>query len=201
QDKMGPLGQIFESVNTVFSGLGFIALVVTFRLQYDELRLQRQELASQRHAMNRTQKQLRRSAEADIRARHVELMRMSMEDGDLAEIWPEYRSGTTAKCEKQFAYANLVVQHQRMLYNLGVFAKADVHAFFRYAFTNQIMRDFWEARMVARQIAVHHRSAEWKFDNLVDKVYKEVLLSGSQPTSHGSELAACIEPEPESDAA
>ncbi len=85
-EKLGTLGQIVEPVSAAFSGLAFIALVVTFRLQYDELVLQRQELESQRHAMDRTQSELHRSADADIRACHVELMRLSMEDGDLAEV-------------------------------------------------------------------------------------------------------------------
>jgi hypothetical protein len=74
QLKMGPIGQIFESVNAAFSGLGFIALVITFRLQYDEIRLQRHELKNQHDAMEKSQRQLRRSAECDIQARHMDLI-------------------------------------------------------------------------------------------------------------------------------
>ncbi|HTJ69809.1 MAG TPA: hypothetical protein VL551_19890 [Actinospica sp.] len=61
-NRMGTLGQIFESVNAAFSGLAFIALVVTFRLQYDELKLQRAELQNQHQAMDKSQAELHRSA-------------------------------------------------------------------------------------------------------------------------------------------
>ena len=171
--QMGTLGQIFESVNAAFSGLGFIALVVTFRVQYEELRLQRRELKNQHTAMSESQQHLGRSAECDIRARHVELMRMAMDDEDLAEFWPEFQTGLPAKRMKQYNYANLVVQHQRMMYNLGAFTRGDVLKFFQYLFTSAIMRGYWEARMVARDVALETGSDEWAFEQLIDVAYNE----------------------------
>lgn len=171
--QMGTLGQIFESANAAFSGLGFVALVVTFRMQYDELRLQRRELRNQHAAMSESQQHLGRSAECDIRARHVELMRMAMDDQDLAEFWPEFQAGLPAKRTKQYNYANLVVQHQRMMYELGAFDRGDVVKFFQYLFTSPVMRGYWEARMVARDVALRAGSDEWAFEQLVDLAYNE----------------------------
>jgi hypothetical protein len=182
QDRMGPLGQIFESVNAVFSGLGFIALVITFRLQYDELRLQRQELESQRQAMDKTQVQLRRSAEVDIRACHMELMKMAMDDGDLAEVWPEFRAGLSVKLKKQFNYANLIVQYQRMMYDFGLFDETHVRSLFHYLFTSPTMRAYWEARMAPRQVAVVPDGSEWSFDQLIDLAYGDMRWAGSGPS-------------------
>jgi hypothetical protein len=172
-DKLGTLGQIVEPVSAAFSGLAFIALVVTFRLQYDELVLQRQELESQRHAMNRTHSELHRSADADIRACHVELMRLSMEDYDLAEVWPEFRSGLSPKQTKQYSYANLIVQHQRMAWDLGELDNAQVLATFQYLFASRIMRDFWEARMLARHVFAKPGTTEGTFDQIVDDAFNE----------------------------
>lgn len=200
QSKMGSLGQIFESVNAVFSGLGFIALVITFRLQYDELRLQRQELESQRQAMDKTQVQLRRSAKADIRACHVELMRFSMEDADLAAVWPEFQVGLSATVTKQFTYANLIVQHQRMMFDLGFYDETHVRVFFHYLFTSPTMRAFWEARMVARQVAVVPNGSEWKFDQLIDLAYSDMRWTGSNPSQSGKS-AGVADIDPRSDAA
>lgn len=171
QGLMGPLGQVFESVNAVFSGLGFIALVITFRLQYDELRMQRLELKNQHTAMTGSQGHLRRSAECDIRARHVELMKMAIDDRDLAEIWPDFQTGLSAKRTKQYNYANLVVQHQRMLFTMGAFSEADVSHFFQYLFTSDIMRSYWEARMVAREVVLNPQGEEPAFDQLIDAAY------------------------------
>jgi Family of unknown function (DUF6082) len=172
--SMGNVGQIFESVNATFSGLGFIALVVTFRVQYEELRLERQELMKQHAAMDKSQRALVRSAETDIRMCHMELMRMSMEDEDLATVWPEVKAGQSPTRIKQFTYANLIVQHQRLMRTAGVYTDADVIAFFRYLFTSPVIRDFWEARAVARQVITPEASAEWEFEQLVDVAYREI---------------------------
>jgi Family of unknown function (DUF6082) len=172
--SMGTIGQIFESVNATFSGLGFIALVVTFRVQYEELRLERQELMKQHAAMDKSQRAPVRSAETDIRMCHMELMRMSMEDEDLAAVWPEVKAGQSAIRIKQFTYANLIVQHQRLMHTAGIYTDADVIAFFHYLFTSPVIRDFWEARVVARQIIMPEASAEWKFEQLVDVAYHEI---------------------------
>ena len=199
QAKMGSLGQIFESVNAVFSGLGFIALVITFRLQHAELRLQRQELAYQREAMNRTQVQLRRSAKADIRTCHVELMRLSMADPDLAVVWPEFQAGPSTTVTKQFIYANLIVQHQRMMFDLGFFTEEDIRALFRYLFTSSTMQGFWEARMVARHVITRPGSPEWTFDLLVDAAYGDMRATDTIPGQ--SEHIADVPRDAQSDAA
>lgn len=143
----------------------------TFRLQHEELRLQRLELKNQHAAMTSSQGHLGRSAECDIRARHVELMKMAIDDEDLAEFWPEYQAGLSVKRKKQYNYANLVVQHQHMLYTMGAFNEADVSGFFQYLFTSQIMRSYWEARMVAREIIGPPHGDESTFDELVDAAY------------------------------
>ena len=173
QAAMGPLGQVFESVNAVFSGLGFIALVITFRLQHEELRLQRLELKNQHAAMTRSQGHLGRSAECDIRARHVELMKMAIDDQDLAEFWPDFQAGLSVKQTKQYNYANLVVQHQHMLYTMGAFTEADVSSFFHYLFTSEIMRSYWEARRVAREVALPPHGEELTFEQIIDATYYE----------------------------
>ena len=182
---MGNVGQIFESVNAAFAGLGFIALVVTFRLQYDELVLQRQELGSQRHAMDKTQVALHHSAAADIRLHHLELMRMSINDADLAEVWPDVQAGLSAKATKQYAYANLIIQHQQMLHVLNLVNGADLRSTLDYLFTNQVMRDFWAARMQLRKTALKKYGMESAFERIVDTAYTDTVPP--PPDDHGGE--------------
>jgi hypothetical protein len=171
--EMGNLGQIFESVNATFSGLAFIALVVTFRLQYDELKLQRAELQNQHQAMDKSQGALRRSAEADIRALHMQLIKMSMDDEDLAAVWPQYMGPISPVRSKQNKYANLIIQHHRMLYELEHNAAEDIRGAIRYLFTSPLMRSYWQGRMIARQVMDITESAEFEFDAIVDAVYLE----------------------------
>jgi len=171
--RMGNLGQIFESVNAAFSGLAFIALVVTFRLQYDELKLQRAELQNQHQAMDKSQGALRRSAEADIRALHMQLIKMSMDDEDLAAVWPQYVGPISPVRSKQNKYANLIIQHHRMLYELDHHPVEDLRGAIRYLFTSPFMRSYWQGRMIARQVMGITEPAEREFDEIVDAIYLE----------------------------
>jgi len=171
--QMGTIGQIFESVNAAFSGLAFIALVVTFRLQYDELKLQRAELQNQHQAMDKSQGALRRSAEADIRALHMQLIKMSMEDEDLAAVWPQYEGPISAVRSKQNKYVNLIIQHHRMLYAMSTYEKSEIVTSMRYLFASPIVRSYWEGSMIARRVFEVSGNAEAEFDAIIDAVYRD----------------------------
>lgn len=56
-DSAGAIGSIFGVTNTLFSGLAFAALIVSIRMQNEELKLQREELKANR-------KELKQSREA-----------------------------------------------------------------------------------------------------------------------------------------
>ena len=178
QARMGELGQIFESVNAAFSGLAFVALVVTFRLQYDELRLQRAELENQHEAMDKSQSALRRSAEADIRALHMQLVKMSMDDEDLAAVWPQYMGPISPVQSKQNKYANLIIQYQRIIYEQGLFDADDIKGVMRYLFTSPFIREYWRGHVAPRELMQIGKPAEVEFDQIVDSVYQETELTG-----------------------
>jgi len=46
--KLGNLGDSFGILNTLFSGLAFLGIIISIKLQRDDLKLQREELAMQR---------------------------------------------------------------------------------------------------------------------------------------------------------
>jgi len=46
--KLGLLGDSFGTLNTLFSGLAFLGIIISIKLQRDDLKLQREELAMQR---------------------------------------------------------------------------------------------------------------------------------------------------------
>lgn len=170
--RMGTLGQIFESVNATFSGLAFIALVVTFRLQYDELKLQRAELQNQHEALDRTRRELHRSAEVDIRALHMELIKMSMDDLDLAAVWPQYQGPVSAARVKQDKYSNLIIRHQRMLFGIGYLDRDDVRRVLRYLFSSPLIRGFWEGQMAVHD-AVRLPAYEAEFNEIANAAFLE----------------------------
>jgi hypothetical protein len=171
--RWGNIGQTFESVNTVFSGLAFVALVVTFMIQYQELRMQRLELQMQRAAVRESNGELRRSADADLRRLHVELIRMSINDPQLAAVWPEFGPDLSEEQNRQYLYANLIFQHVRVNLQIGDYSTEEARRFLRYLFSSPLMRAYWQATQQARSALVPGTS-EHEFSNVADEICREL---------------------------
>jgi hypothetical protein len=166
------VGQAFEAVAAVFAAFGFAALVVTFLMQFKELQLQRQELASQRHEMSQTQAELHRSAEADLRRLHVELLRMAIDDEELGAVWPS-PEGVPYSARRQHWYANLIYHHQRLALELGQFDEEAISVILRWLFRNPIMREYWKAGAEPRAASLIPGSKEWQLAQLTDAICGE----------------------------
>lgn len=178
------VGQAFEAVAAVFAAFGFAALVVTFLMQFKELQLQRQELALQRHEMSQTQAELHRSAEADLRRLHVELMRMAIDDEGLAEVWPDPER-YPHDVRRQLWYANLVYQHQRLAMELGQYDKVTISSVLRRMFDNPIMRRYWEAGAETRAALLTPGTKEHLFAQMADAIFRE---QDGEPPDRGLRL-------------
>lgn len=66
-EKRGQFGDLFGSVNALFSGLAFAALIITIFLQRKELELQRDELRLQREEMEKSRQVLTEQARSQMR--------------------------------------------------------------------------------------------------------------------------------------
>jgi hypothetical protein len=110
-DRWANVGDAFGVLNGVLSGLVFGTLIITLRIQFRELSLQRLELKLQRDAIERSSEELRRSAGADLRMLHIELMKMSIADPVLAKVWPDPVIGDDDIARRQLLYANLIFQN------------------------------------------------------------------------------------------
>ena len=69
-NTVGEFGDMFGAVNTLFSGLAFLGVIITVWMQSEELRLQRKELES-------TRAELERSASAQEKT--LEIMKRDMQ--------------------------------------------------------------------------------------------------------------------------
>jgi hypothetical protein len=173
-NRWGAVGQSFESINAVFSGLAFVALVVTFWMQFGELQMQRTELEMQRHAMNKSNNELHRSAEADLRRLHMELIKMSIADPQLAEVWPAFEPGLTVGQNRQYLFANLIYQHFRLALQIGDYQDEEVHAHLRYMFSSPLMCAYWAASAHARTPTLPD-TEEGRFMRLADTIYRSSI--------------------------
>ena len=177
--RWGNIGQTFESVNTVFSGLAFMALVVTFAIQFQELRMQRIELKMQREAMRVSSD---RSADADLRMLHIELIKMAIHDPQLAAVWPEFEPVLPTEHNRQYMYANLIIQNVWLNVRIGNYSSDEAQGMLRYMFSNPVMRNYWAASEPIRRWLVAN-TPEHRFAKMVDDLYREGSSDDRAPRS------------------
>ena len=172
------INDAFGVVNSVFSALALIVVGLTLWVQYRELKMQRGELHEQRLTADRSTDALHKSAEADLRGRHVELLKMAIDDPLLAEVWPSY-GDVSADRAKQFLYANLIIQHLALMHSIGRDEEYVLNVI-RFCFSNPIVREFWERTMLGRQGMAATEARVRGFEQMCDRVYRETS-DGTDP--------------------
>jgi len=149
-DEWADVGDAFGVLNGVLSGLAFAALVATLWVQFHELRLQRTELRLQRDAIERSGAELRRSADANLRMLHTDLIKMSLADPVLARVWPHPVPADDEDHRRQLLYANLIFQHQALTMLMADYTDEEIGEAMRYLFRSEIMREYWALSADAR---------------------------------------------------
>jgi hypothetical protein len=173
-NRWSSAGQAFGVLTAVFSGFALAALVITFGLQLQELRAQRIELCQQRELLGDAKAALHRSAEADMRALHASIVKMAMDDTDLAEVWPPLQPGLRPRRNRQYLYANLIVQHVWLNVQIGVLTDEEMRNHLRYVFGSPIMREYWAASRTNRARTLVPGTPEFAFSRVGDEVFLEV---------------------------
>jgi hypothetical protein len=168
------IGQTFGALSALLSGVALVVLVGTFRLQHRELKGHQGELAQQRT-------ELYRSAEAQVRMLHLELIKLALSDQSLAEVWPAY-ADLSPERRRQYLYANLILQQLMLQARIMPFTDQQVEAHLRHLFQGPVIREYWAATRAARKSVVRG-SAEEAFSELADRIWYEyeTLLRCSYP--------------------
>jgi hypothetical protein len=172
--RRADIGESFGAVAALFSALALFGLILTAYLQRSELAAQRRQLELQRAELTETRHELHRIAEAGLRAAHIDLLKMSISNPELAAVWPSDPEDGPER-SRQLDYANLIVTHQEMAYELRILSDEELAAVFGYLFTSPVLRDFWSgARMIRRQVAGTSNDAA-RFHQIVDEAYLDSM--------------------------
>jgi hypothetical protein len=163
--KWSDVGQTFGALSSIISGLTLVAVVVAARAQS-------RELERQRHFLISNNSELQRTAEANLRTLHLEILKMSIQDPMLAEVWPEYAPGLPADLNRQYLYANVIYQFHWTSLQLGNYSDEQASSIHRYLFTSPLMRSSWHAAAPARR-SLSPGSAEFVFAQKVDEICRE----------------------------
>ncbi|MDQ7906146.1 DUF6082 family protein [Phytohabitans sp. ZYX-F-186] len=180
--RWADVGAAFGVLSSVLSGMAFVALVATLWIQYRELNLQRTELHLQRNAIERSSEELRRSADAGMRMLHFELIKMSIDDPILADVWPDPDTAGDDR-RRQLLYANLVFQHMSLSMVVGGYTDEQVRELLRYLFANPIMREYWLAPASARRRIQVPGTDPWRIGRIADDVCAEYERGAGGPAS------------------
>ncbi|WP_234334419.1 DUF6082 family protein [Streptomyces sp. NRRL B-1347] len=143
-EKRSQIGDYFGGVSAVFSGVALLLLIATLLLQQRELRMQRQELAHQREELSASRAELHRSAEADMRALHVQLTEMVMNNPDLAEVWDDLPRESTTEL-RQNLFSNLTFNHYVLALSWGTFTEEDLVVYASSLLSSPTFLRYWNA--------------------------------------------------------
>ncbi|MFD3454395.1 DUF6082 family protein [Streptomyces sp. NPDC058691] len=161
----------FMAANAAFSGLALAAVLVTFAVQQRKARHHRHELSMQRRELTRTHAQLYRSAEADVRAVHVELLKIAIENPELIAVWPGFES-VPAERGKELLYANLVFAQHLLAFRLDNLRPSEMQGHLRVLVQSAKFRDYWAFTSPHRAV-LDPDGDEVQFGRLVDAAITE----------------------------
>ncbi|MCF3134045.1 DUF6082 family protein [Streptomyces olivochromogenes] len=180
----GNAGQSFGAAAAATSVVVLIYIARTFHQQGEESRMQREvleaqraELALQREVAENQHETARRVAEAAIREQHRRLFQMAFDDPLLMAVWPPYEPDIPADRTRQFMYANLVISHQCMCWELGYLDDESSVSNLYYLFSSAPMREFWERTRAARDCATPHSGKMRQFYDAAEMAYQRQLLN------------------------
>jgi hypothetical protein len=190
-------GQAFGALTAVFSGFALAALVITFWMQLQELKAQRTELCQQRELLGQARAALHRSAEAEIGGLHGELMKMAINDDDLAAVWPTLKADLTSRRNRQYLYANVILQHHRLRFRTSDYTEAELRGVLGYLFTSPLMREFWQDSERSRTTFLVPGTAEFIFQEIATQVLHEHRGLVACPGEGSTGLATIAAPTPD----
>ncbi|MFC7483403.1 DUF6082 family protein [Luedemannella flava] len=135
--------------------------------------MQRAELRLQRAATERASGELRRSADAGMRMLHFELLKMSIEDPALAQVWPDAtpRGGRPAPAPDDVREPGLPARRARDHVEQPD-RRADPGVL-RYLFASEVMRRYWATGAAARRQTQVPGTESWRVARIGDEVCEE----------------------------
>lgn len=185
--RWSDVGQTFGALSSIISGLALVAVVVIARAQYREMQQNRREMEHQRDSLIGHHMELKRAAAANLGMLHLEILKMSIEDPELADVWPPFEPGLPPDLNRKYLYANAIYQFQFRVMMAGDYNDEQITASLRYLFTSPHMRGYWRAAAFART-TLPPGSQEWAFATRIDEVCREfdvVVNSASMDSTSG----------------
>lgn len=183
-------GQAFGAASAATSTAVLFYMARTMRLQKKESELQRLALQSQLEALEAqchvaglSRSELHRTSEALIRGLHMSVLKMAIDDPELAATWPSSSQEESTSRNRQHLYMNQVLSLQLLAFEMG-YTERHIEATMRRLFSNLLWREFWESRRFGRSQNIPPDTAEAEFSLIVERAY-EAAVNATPLRRHG----------------
>jgi hypothetical protein len=162
--RWSDVGQTFGALSSIIAVLTLFVVVVTARSQSLESR---------------------RVASVQLSALHFEILKMSIDDPSLAEVWPDYLPPVSAERKRQYLYAHIIYQFHWTALQINKATDEQVLGSMRYLFTSHLMRLYWNSGQRGRT-SLQPGSAEHVFAARLDEICRDYEAAVSAAKRNGS---------------
>jgi hypothetical protein len=166
------IGQALEPIGIFYSGAALFAVVVALAIQRRQLRTQARELSA-------ALREQERNSEIALRQLHTDLIKMAIEDAELAAVWPPMAPGL--RSGRTDHYCNLILNLQKVAYESGTIEKTELAGVLRHLMTSPQMYSFWTKARAARVAVTEGDPGEDFFTAEVDTAYRSARPAGGAP--------------------
>src|SRR6266487_4381663 len=146
------LGQASGAFSAIAAVAALGAFVFTFAAQQREAREHRAELRLQRQALANSESELRCAAETGLSTFHFRLLSLSIDNANLAAVWPTTEPSLPEHVNQQHLYCTLMLEGIWLNARVGRFNEADVRAAVTYLLTSPAFRSYWQAFRAKREL-------------------------------------------------
>ncbi len=168
------IGQAVEPIGILYSGAALFAVIVALALQRRQLRTQANELSV-------ALREQERNSELALRQLHTDLIRMAIDDPELAAVWPPMAPGVQSG--RTDHYCNLILNLQKVAYEAGTIEKPELAGVLHYLMSSPQMYSFWTKVRSARLAVTGGDAGEDFFTAEVDTAYRGISAAGGPDTS------------------
>jgi hypothetical protein len=161
----------FLAASAAIAALTLAALLTTLVYQQRKSTVREVVLGRQTEELNRAFQQLQRSAEADLRSLHVELMKIGIDNPELAPVWAGLENVSPER-SREIIYCNLIFSHYLLMYRLDADRVAEIRGFLRIQMHSRVFREYWAATRVHRDL-LDAEGDERRFAAVVDAALSE----------------------------
>lgn len=150
--------------SALFSGFAAFGLLYTIDLQ--------------RNALNLQAKDVQQGAAMQVRMLHLELLKLSIADPELEQVWS---GGTGTLTGKQSMYTNLILSHWETMFTTGLLSEQQLQNLLSERMNSLVMQ-FWDKhRASRRQHAESAGGPNVRFHELVEQSFGEARAIRSEP--------------------